>query len=163
MTNKIKKEDNSDEWIIHKNPDSDEPVSLSIKILDHQVDVKCKKSELDELLSKSFNYISAYKQSINDGQGTNPVQLAGSPQEKVADDVPNISIDKKETTSSILEKIFKSSWATNPRTMDETLTALKSLNMHYPKSTVAVNLARMTKSGVLRRFKKGNIYQYVKK
>jgi hypothetical protein len=66
---------------------------------------------------------------------------------------PEIRVEKSDTLTAILTKLFRTPWGRTPRRLGEVRSALESYGMNYPKQTVAVALLRLAKSGRLRRFK----------
>ena len=69
-------------------------------------------------------------------------------------------INKSESLSVILLKIFQNEWGEKPKKLNEIREILNSYGLAYPKQTVAVTLLRMVQSGKLRRFK-DNSNEYV--
>ncbi len=74
---------------------------------------------------------------------------------------PEINVDKGDSLSDIIIKIFLDDWGRNPRKLGEIREALQSYGQVYPKQSVAVALLRLAQSGRLRRFKgEGGEYVY---
>ena len=79
----------------------------------------------------------------------------------ISKDIPSISIDKKDSLSDIIIKIFKDDWGRNARRLAEVKEVLDSYGLTYPKQSIAVTLMRLAQSGKLRRFKnEQNEYVY---
>mgnify|MGYP001157322871 FL=1 len=73
---------------------------------------------------------------------------------------PEIQIDRGDSLSEIITKIFSDIWGRHPRKLGEIREALQSYGQVYPKQSVAVALLRLAQSGRLRRFK-GESGEYV--
>tara|TARA_B100001971_G_scaffold200736_1_gene212660 strand:- start:2205 stop:2741 length:537 start_codon:yes stop_codon:yes gene_type:complete len=66
---------------------------------------------------------------------------------------PEIQIDRGDSLSEIITKLFMNIWGRKPRKLGEIREALHSYGQVYPKQSVAVALLRLAQSGRLRRFK----------
>ncbi len=66
---------------------------------------------------------------------------------------PEIHVEKGDSLSDIITKLFTDSWGRNPRKLGDVRDALQSYGHVYPKQSVAVALLRLAQSGKLRRFK----------
>lgn len=74
---------------------------------------------------------------------------------------PEIHINRGDSLSDIIIKLFTDLWGRNPRKLGEVREALQSYGQVYPKQSVAVSLLRLAQSGRLRRFKgEGGEYVY---
>lgn len=73
---------------------------------------------------------------------------------------PEIHIDRGDSLTEIIVKVFIQSWGKNPRKLGEIREVLQSYGQVYPKQSVAVALLRLAQSGRLRRFK-GESGEYV--
>lgn len=73
---------------------------------------------------------------------------------------PEIQIDRGDSLSEIITKLFMDTWGRKPRKLGEIREALQSYGQVYPKQSVAVALLRLAQSGRLRRFK-GESGEYV--
>jgi len=69
---------------------------------------------------------------------------------------PEMQIDKNDSLSDIIIKLFTNSWGRNPRKLNEIRETLQSFGQIFPKQSVAVALLRLAQSGRLRRFKGDN-------
>ncbi|MFQ6134528.1 MAG: hypothetical protein ACE5KU_01775 [Nitrososphaerales archaeon] len=75
--------------------------------------------------------------------------------------LPEIHIDRGNSLSDIIIKLFMDPWGRKPRKLGEVREALQSYGQVYPKQSVAVALLRLAQSGRLRRFKgEGGEYVY---
>jgi hypothetical protein len=67
--------------------------------------------------------------------------------------LPDIRIDKGDSLSDIILKMFKSTWGRGARRLSDVKRALEHYGLSYPKQSVAVTLLRLAQHGKLRRFK----------
>lgn len=67
--------------------------------------------------------------------------------------IPTITLEKSDSLSQIIAKIFKEAWGRKPRKLNQVREVLESYGLIYPKQSVAVTLLRLAQSGKLRRFK----------
>lgn len=132
-------------------------VEFRIRIGNYEVEIKGSIEDIEKLLEKTIDYVSKVKggfslkhESIEAGEG-----------KEVGEVPPLIEISGRESVTSVLSKLFSTHWASKPRTLREVMDVLESLGLHYPKSTIAVSLARLVKRNVIRRIKKENMYVYV--
>ena len=69
-------------------------------------------------------------------------------------------LQKSDSLSEIVSKIFKESWGRKPRKLNQVREVLESYGLIYPKQSVAVTLLRLAQSGKLRRFKDEGEFVY---
>ncbi len=67
--------------------------------------------------------------------------------------LPDIRIDKGDSLSDIILKIFKTPWGRSARRLSDVKRVLEHYGLSYPKQSVAVTLLRLAQHGKLRRFK----------
>ena len=67
--------------------------------------------------------------------------------------IPEIKVERDDSLSDVITKIFKDLWGRQPRKLSEVREVLESYGLIYPKQSVAVALLRLAQSGRLRRFK----------
>ena len=79
---------------------------------------------------------------------------------KVPLKVPEIKIDKGDSLSDMIVKMFKDTWGKQSRRLADVRQVLDSYGLSYPKQSVAVTLMRLAQNGKLRRFK-GNDGEFV--
>ncbi|RMF31724.1 MAG: hypothetical protein D6752_01555 [Candidatus Nitrosothermus koennekii] len=70
--------------------------------------------------------------------------------------IPNITIEKSDSLSDVILKLFKDDWGRNARRLSDVKNVLESYGLMYPKQSIAVTLMRLTQNGKLRRFKGDN-------
>ena len=68
-------------------------------------------------------------------------------------EMPEISVEKGDTLSDIILKIFKTQWGRGERRLSDVKKVLEYYGLPYPKQSVAVTLLRLAQHGKLRRFK----------
>ncbi len=79
----------------------------------------------------------------------------------VTADLPEIKIEKGDSLTDIIRKMFETGWGRRPRKLSDVMEALSSFGLIYPKSSVAVALLRLAKDGEIRRFKEEGEYVYI--
>ncbi|MFN4336895.1 MAG: hypothetical protein ACK4FV_04865 [Candidatus Nitrosocaldus sp.] len=67
--------------------------------------------------------------------------------------MPEIRIEKDDSLSDIIVKIFKTEWGRQTRRLADVKNVLEHYGLSYPKQSVAVTLLRLAQNGRLRRFK----------
>jgi len=72
---------------------------------------------------------------------------------KTPQNVPEIKIDKGDSLSDMIVKMFKDAWGKQSRRLADVRQVLDSYGLSYPKQSVAVTLMRLAQNGKLRRFK----------
>ncbi len=72
---------------------------------------------------------------------------------KTPQNVPEITIDKGDSLSDMIMKMFKDVWGKQSRRLSDVRQVLDSYGLSYPKQSVAVTLMRLAQNGKLRRFK----------
>ncbi|MBI5133188.1 MAG: hypothetical protein HZA83_00600 [Thaumarchaeota archaeon] len=87
------------------------------------------------------------------------VQVNGS-ETKPQIDVPEIKIEKGDSLSDVVVKMFKESWGKQSKRLSDVRQVLDTYGLSYPKQSVAVTLMRLAQSGKLRRFK-GNDGEFI--
>ncbi len=80
--------------------------------------------------------------------------------EPKSQNMPDIKIDKGDSLSDLIMKMFREGWGTQSRRLSEVKEALDSFGLSYPKQSVAVTLMRLAQNSKLRRFK-GNDGEFV--
>ena len=80
-------------------------------------------------------------------------EQVNSLESKTPQNVPEIKIDKGDSLSDMIVKMFKDIWGKQPRRLADVRQVLDSYGLSYPKQSVAVTLMRLAQNGKLRRFK----------
>jgi len=80
-------------------------------------------------------------------------EQVNSPESKIPQNVPEIKIDKGDSLSDMIVKMFKDVWGKQSRRLSDVRQVLDSYGLSYPKQSVAVTLMRLAQNGKLRRFK----------
>ncbi len=115
-------------------------IELIPKIIDITKDVKSA-TALDQVMVQSKNVVQ---------MGHVPAQ---TPAQEVDLPSPNIQLSKEDSIADIIMKLVNSLWGKKPRRLEEIKRALEISGFPLTRSTVAVTLLRLTKSGKIRRFK----------
>ncbi len=103
-----------------------------------------------ELMNNAIEFIPTLIEKIN----ISKIEV----EEKV---LPDIKIEKDDSLSEIILKLFKSEWGKRSRRLSEVKSILESYGLSYPKQSIAVTLMRLAQHGKLRRFKdSSNEYVY---
>jgi hypothetical protein len=77
-----------------------------------------------------------------------------------AEEIPALAGAK--TIREAITHLMSSNWGQTPRLQSEMMSAMKAAAVHYPRGSVATELRRMTKLGLLRRFRSREGYRYVR-
>ncbi|MEM0030134.1 MAG: hypothetical protein QW572_02310 [Candidatus Nitrosocaldus sp.] len=67
--------------------------------------------------------------------------------------IPEIKIEKDDSLSDIIVKVFRTEWGRQTRRLADVKNVLEHYGLSYPKQSVAVTLLRLAQNGRLRRFK----------
>jgi len=126
-------------------------VRIRVRMGANEIEIEAPKDDIREVLG----YIPEVMDKFSYGQGK--VERA-EPIPSV--EIPEIRIEKGDSLSTMILKMFSSEWGRKPRRLGEVRKALESYGQIYPKQSVAVSLLRLAKSGKLRRFKEGGEYVY---
>jgi hypothetical protein len=81
------------------------------------------------------------------------VEQANSLESRTSQNVPEIKIDKGDSLSDMIVKMFRNIWGKQSRRLADVRQVLESYGLSYPKQSVAVTLMRLAQNGKLRRFK----------
>ena len=121
------------------------PVKIRIKINSAEIEIE---SDVENLL-ESINYIPKLIEFIpkNSHNNAHNDELSKTQSQSV----PHVQINKSESLSVILLKIFHNEWGEKPKKLNEIREILNSYGLAYPKQTVAVTLLRMVQSENFRR------------
>ncbi len=80
-------------------------------------------------------------------------EQANNGEQKSPQNVPEITIDKGDSLSDMVVKMFRGLWGKQSRRLSDVRRVLDSYGLSYPKQSVAVTLMRLAQNGKLRRFK----------
>ncbi len=109
-------------------------IKIRVKVGSNEIEVE---SPI-ELMQDSIEFIPKVMKMMKDSKDSN---------------LPAITIDKNDSLSDIILKIFKEDWGRDTRRLSDVISILESYGLSYPKQSVAVTLMRLAQSGRLRRFK----------
>ena len=126
------------------------PIKLKLHLSDAEIELECALEEMSEVLKFIPELIVILSDNVK-SIPKSPIPVLKKPE--ISNDIPDISINKSDSLTNILIKLFSSSWPSSPKKLNEIREALNSYGLIYPKQSVAVTLLRMAQSGKLRRFK----------
>lgn len=140
-------------------------VRVRVRSGDYEFEVECGKEDIGTILSLTDQLI----ETLGKLRGTSPLKIKGTKQEEAvsaeeevttvaSEEIPQIT---STTLPDAVTELLASPWGREPRTAREVKDALEVNALHYPVTTVHPQLIRMTRTGKLRRLKKGDLYSYV--
>lgn len=137
-------------------------VKIKVKFGVNEVEIESPldsiREAVDAIPSIIKNLGSSVKAAEPVASDTN-VQVNGS-ETKPQIDVPEIKIEKGDSLSDVVVKMFKESWGKQPKRLSDVRQVLDTYGLSYPKQSVAVTLMRLAQNGKLRRFK-GNDGEFI--
>lgn len=80
-------------------------------------------------------------------QDNAPLQVSES------NEIPEVRIEKGDSLSDIITKLFKTPWGRSARRLGDVKKVLEYYGLAYPKQSIAVTLLRLAQHNKLRRFK----------
>ena len=119
-------------------------IKVKVKIGSNEVEVEAPL----ELMNNAIEFIPKLMEKINI---TNK-----EIKNEVSQVLPEIKIEKGDSLSEIILKLFKSEWGKSSRKLSDVKSILESYGLSYPKQSIAVTLMRLVQNGKLRRFKDNN-------
>lgn len=126
-------------------------VRIRVRIGANEIEIEAPKEDMREVIG----YIPEVVERLPHGR-----ERAEKGEATPSVEIPEIRIEKGDSLSTMILKMFSSEWGRKPRRLGEVRKALESYGQIYPKQSVAVSLLRLAKSGKLRRFKEGGEYVY---
>ena len=133
---------------------------INLKISNSEVDIECDIDNLPDIISQIPNIIQSITNISGPSSTEENIRISDNPVENQLSLPPEIVINKSDSLTVVLLKLFTSNWSNEPKKLNEIREILQLYGLMYPKQTVAVTLLRMAKSGRLRRFK-SNTGEYV--
>jgi len=133
---------------------------IKLKISNAEVDIECDVDNLSNIISQIPNIIESISNISRQNSPEDNIRISDHSIEKQPSVPPDIVINKSDSLTDVLLKLFTSNWSNEPKKLNEIRETLQLYGLMYPKQTVAVTLLRMAKSGRLRRFK-SNSGEYV--
>ena len=129
---------------------------IKLKISNTEVDIECDIDNLPDIISQIPNIIQSISNISGPNSAEENIRIFDHSVENQLSTLPEITINKSDSLTDVLLKLFTSNWSNNPKKLNEIREILQLYGLMYPKQTVAVTLLRMAKSGRLRRFKSNN-------
>ena len=133
---------------------------IKLKISNTEVDIECDINNLPDVISQIPNIMKSVSNISKTDVSEENVHISDNSDEIQSSIPPDIIINKSDSLTDVLLKLFLSNWSNEPKKLNEIREVLQLYGLMYPKQTVAVTLLRMAKSGRLRRFK-SNTGEYV--
>ena len=133
---------------------------IKLKISNTEVDIECDINNLPDVISQIPNIMKSVSNISETSVSEENVHISDNSDEIQSSIPPDIIINKSDSLTDVLLKLFLSNWSNEPKKLNEIREVLQLYGLMYPKQTVAVTLLRMAKSGRLRRFK-SNTGEYV--
>ena len=139
---------------------TDSITKIKLRISNIEVEIECDIHNLEEIISKIPKIIESVNNKSEIHTKDNNFSIINNSVETEPIIPPDITINKSDSLTDVLLKLFTSNWSNTPKKLNEIREILQLYGLMYPKQTVAVTLLRMAKSGRLRRFK-SNTGEYV--
>ncbi len=111
-------------------------------------------TEINGKVGLAFKGIKRVREMLSAPSAQKPAVV-----EAVTGAVP--SIGAPDSLGDAVTKLLSTEWGTKPRNLAEIVEALETNALYYPKGTIATQLMRMTKAGILRRIKSGGTFAYI--
>lgn len=138
-------------------------IKIKVKIGENEIDIEGTISDVQEsleLVPEIINKLAEKdrkQEEIGNKEESNSIEENQSfNSEPNSSQYPKIIIEKNDSLSVIIFKMFEDEWGKNPRKLNQVKEALESRGLIYPRQSVAVSLLRLAQSGKLRRFKGKN-------
>lgn len=135
-----------------------ERIRVKIRIGQREIEIEASSGDLDSSLSLLDKVLSKL------GPPEREVRLEAIPSAAVPLSASGVESPPPLTESKLpdaLMQLLGSAWGSSPRTLREIAEALELNAKHYALPTIATALVRLTRSGRVRRLKKGDVYSYV--
>ncbi|MBI2127286.1 MAG: hypothetical protein HYU02_08270 [Thaumarchaeota archaeon] len=127
---------------------------IRVRVPSAEVEIEAPLQELKEIIALLPELMAQLP--VNAVQSSPPketVQAEQKHEQANSETMPTISLEKSDSLSDIIAKIFREPWGRKPRKLNHVREVLESYGLIYPKQSVAVTLLRLAQSGKLRRFK----------
>ena len=138
-------------------------IKIKVKIGENEIEIDGTISDIQESLELVPEIINKLankeltQEKMNNEEGILSIEEKQSSNlESKPSQYPKIIIEKNDSLSVIIFKMFEDEWGTNPRKLNQVKEALEARGLIYPRQSVAVSLLRLAQSGKLRRFKGKN-------
>ncbi|MCS7115854.1 MAG: hypothetical protein RMJ31_00170 [Nitrososphaerota archaeon] len=141
---------------------SESRVKIRIRTGANEIEIEAPSS----ILKDAVNLIPEMLQKLPESQPHHVFrepapQQTPSPTVTMGSPIPEIKVEKDDSLTDIIIRIFKDPWGRTPRKLSDVRAVLDSYGLIYPKQSVAVALLRLAQAGKLRRFKgEGGEYVY---
>ena len=129
---------------------------IRVRVPSAEVEIEAPLQELKEiigLLPALMAQLPVNSNTVQPVSSKDMVRVEHKPERASGETMPTISLEKSDSLSDIVVKIFSELWGRKPRKLNQVREVLESYGLIYPKQSVAVTLLRLAQSGKLRRFK----------
>lgn len=129
---------------------------IRVRVPSAEVEIEAPLQELKEiiaLLPELMAQLPANANLVQSNHAKETVQAEQKHEQANSETMPTISLEKSDSLSDIISKVFREAWGRKPRKLNPVREVLESYGLIYPKQSVAVTLLRLAQSGKLRRFK----------
>ncbi|MFQ5920546.1 MAG: hypothetical protein ACE5JV_00845 [Nitrososphaerales archaeon] len=143
-------------------PASSNNVKIKVKFGVNEVEIESPLESIRDAVDVIPNIIKNIGNSAKAAAAQTSVEISDQVpnSESRPQNLPEMKVDKGDSLSDIIMKMFKDAWGKQSRRLSDVKEALDSYGLSYPKQSVAVTLMRLAQNGRLRRFK-GNDGEFV--
>lgn len=128
---------------------------IRVSIGGNEAEIEAPINEVEKIISLIPSLVSNLPK-VEETKAIVSVKETKEEVKKVEEDIeepPVIKIDKKDSLTDVITKMFSQPWGRKPRKLGDVRKVLESYGLIYPKQSVAVALLRLAQSGKLRRFR----------
>jgi hypothetical protein len=130
-------------------------VKIKVKFGVNEVEIESPLESIRDAIDVIPNIIRNIGNNVKNAEQVTAelTEQANSLESRASQNVPEIKIDKGDSLSDMIVKMFKEIWGKQSRRLADVRQVLESYGLSYPKQSVAVTLMRLAQNGRLRRFK----------
>ena len=121
-------------------------VHIKMKIGSIEFEIECREDQVQEMVQKILSTVTDYTNRAV----VFPVESSPPP-------------TRAETCRDIVERIWKDSWFSEPRSLDDIHREMTRIGYHYDRTAVAHVLLDLVRDGILTREGKARRYVYIQK
>lgn len=131
------------------------PAKIRVRIPSAEVEIEAPIEQLKDVIALLPELLAQLPMAQPNNAQTAAREQIEQPKVQQGDQeaIPTITLERSDSLSEIIAKIFKEAWGRKPRKLSRVREVLESYGLIYPKQSVAVTLLRLAQSGKLRRFK----------
>ncbi|MGH9922146.1 MAG: hypothetical protein ACRD38_05290, partial [Nitrososphaerales archaeon] len=130
-------------------------VKIKVKFGVNEVEIESPLGSIRDAIDVIPNIIKNIGNSVKNAEQVTAelTEQANALESRVPQNMPEIKINKGDSLSDMIVKMFKDIWGKQSRRLADVRQVLDSYGLSYPKQSVAVTLMRLAQNGKLRRFK----------